>query len=100
MLSVTQEKPEEVVEEPEDALDLFSTKCLPQFEHVIKVRSEIIAMEVDSENEDTDGYLSEEIDMKKYQIGMMKEMKKNMQKDQEDQENQSEDKNKLNSSQE
>ena len=35
-------------------------------------------MEVDSDNEDTDGYLSEEIDIKKYQIGMMNEMKKNI----------------------
>ena len=68
-------------EEPENVLDLFSTKCLPQFDYVIKVRSEIIAMEVDSENEDTDGYLSEEIDIKKYQIGLVNEMKKNVQRD-------------------
>lgn len=45
-------------------MDLADTKCLPFFESFVKTKQEIIAMEVD-ETEDTDGYLSEDIDKKK-----------------------------------
>ena len=39
---------------------------------IVKTKQELIAMEVDSdpEKEDTDGYLSEDIDIKKSQIGI------------------------------
>ena len=55
--------------EPE-IIGLADSKCLPFFEVQVKTKQEIIALEVDSEKEDTDGYLSEEIDRKKSQIGI------------------------------
>lgn len=53
--------------EPETIINLCDTVCLPAFEMIVKTKQELIAIEVDSdsEKEDTDGYLSEEIDIKK-----------------------------------
>lgn len=55
------------MEADEEILNLCDTVCLPQFSTIVKTKQELIAIEVDSdsEKEDTDGYLSEEIDIKK-----------------------------------
>ena len=65
-------EPEPAVMAPEKIVNLADTQCLPQFEMIIKSKQEFIAIEIDSdsEKEDTDGYLSEEIDIKKSQIGI------------------------------
>lgn len=67
--------------EPEVIVDLADSKCLPFFETQIKTKQEIIALEVDSEKEDTDGYLSEEIDRKKSQIGIFNSSQKELKKE-------------------
>lgn len=68
------------VAESEKIVNLCDTQCLPAFEAIIKIRSELIAMEVDSdsEKEDTDGYLSEDIDIKKYQLAIFNSNKMNV----------------------
>jgi hypothetical protein len=58
--------------EPEEIIGFADQMPLPFVEKIVKTKQEFIAIEVDSdsEKEDTDGYLSEDIDIKKSQIGI------------------------------
>ena len=64
-------------EDTEGVLNLCDTRCLPAFEYIVKLRSELTAMDhfSDSENDDTDGYLSEEIDIQKYRKSLFRDSK-------------------------